>query len=403
MARIAYFDAAAGASGDMILGALLDLGLPLEALRAELGRLGLTGFRLEAGQVLRSGVRATKAEVVVETREHSHRGLREILGLLEQSALDAQVKQKAAALFTRLAEAEASVHGTAPESVHFHEVGAIDSIVDVVGCVVGLLWLRADVFAASPLNVGGGSVTMDHGRFAVPPPATARLVRGVPVFGEGDFERLTPTGALLVTSYAGSYGPLPAMTVEAAGYGAGTRESPDRANVLRILVGNGAGAAAGRVLVLESEVDDMSPQLLGPLIDRLLAAGAKDAYLTPIHMKKGRPGILISVLADPERREALERLLFHETTTLGVRRQEWERTTLEREQVRVETVFGAVAVKLGRLEGRVVNAQPEFDDCQRLAAEKGVPVKEVWAAALAAFRQRPGASAGAAEARATDT
>jgi uncharacterized protein (TIGR00299 family) protein len=424
VSRIVYFDCASGASGDMILGALVDLGLPLDVLRQELAKVPLSGYRLEARQVDRSGLRATKVDVLIDGQpEHQHqhqhahehgqdhdhhdhgpehgpahdhphdhghpqRGLREILDLLARSTLDAPVKDQAAALFRRLAEAEAAVHGTSPEEVHFHEVGAIDSIVDTVGGLVGLSWLRADRFVASALNLGGGAVTMSHGTFAVPPPATARLVQGVPVYGQGEGELLTPTGALLVTAHATAYGALPPLRVEAIGHGAGSRDTPGRPNVLRLIVGEEASAAAvERVLVLETEIDDMPPQLYGPLMDRLLASGAKDVFYTPIQMKKGRPGMLVTALCDPERREALEEVLFSETTTLGVRRQEWDRTALERDRVMVETAHGPIAIKVGRRGPRVYNAQPEFEDCRRAAEARGVPVKEVWAAALAAYRQ----------------
>ena len=421
-ARVCYFDCASGASGDMLLGALVDLGLPMEALRDELGKLSLGGYSLESHRVHRSGLHATKVDVVIEgqasrhdhghdpdttpgtikattttiSHDHSHdapssqpqRGVVEITKLVNRSALDAEVKARATALFWRLAEAEASVHGTTPDRVHFHEVGAVDSIVDVVGGVVGLRWLRADRFVSSPLNVGTGSVTMSHGTFAVPPPATAKLVTGVPVYGAGEGELLTPTGALLVTSFASSYGPLPLLRPEGMGHGAGTRDTHGRPNVLRLIVGEEDAAGPGdRVLVLETEIDDMSPQLFGPLTERLLTAGALDVYLTAIQMKKGRPGVLLTVLSPPAQREALEGLLFAETTTLGIRRQEWDRTTLSRETVAVDTPYGSVRVKLGRRGEQVLNAQPEFDDCQKLAAARRVPVKEVWAAAVAAWRK----------------
>lgn len=386
MARLVHFDASAGASGDMVLGALLDLGLPLDALREELARLPLGGYRLEARAVTRAGLRATKLDVVLERPDKRHRGLAEIRGLLAGGRLSAPVRERAERLFLRLAEAEAEAHGVSPEQVHFHEVGAVDSIVDIVGSVIGLERLEAAAFSCSEINLGGGSAAMAHGTVAVPAPATARLVRGAPVFGEGDFERLTPTGALLLTEYATRFGPLPPLRLLATGCGAGTRDSPGRANVLRLLVGEADAPEGERLLVLECEVDDLSPQLLPPLLERLLAAGALDAFLTPIHMKKGRPGILISVLAEGGRREALEEILFAETTTLGVRRQQWERTALERESVVVETPYGRVSVKVGRRGGKVVNAQPEFDDCRRLAEQSRVPVKEVWAAALQAWR-----------------
>jgi uncharacterized protein (TIGR00299 family) protein len=424
VSRLVYFDCASGASGDMLLGALVDLGLPLDALRAELAKVPLQGYRLEARKVQRSGLQATKVDVLIpgqahehghphspahshaghghehghdhdhphedghdHKHDHGHRGLRDILGLIERSTLDPEVKDRAEGLFRRLAEAEAAVHGTSPEDVHFHEVGAVDSIVDIVGGVVGLQWLGAQRFVASPLNVGTGTVTMSHGTFPVPPPATARLVHGVPVYGAGEGELLTPTGALLVTSHATAYGPLPPLRPEGVGHGAGTRDTAGRPNVLRLIVGSEGGAAPEqRVLVLEAEIDDMSPQLCGPLMERVLAAGALDAYYTPIQMKKGRPGLLVSVIAEPGRREALEEVLFAETTTLGIRRQEWDRTVLEREVVPVDTPYGTVGVKVGRRGGRAYNVQPEFEDCRRVAQERGVPVKEVWAAALAAAR-----------------
>ncbi len=396
--RIAYLDCASGAAGDMVLGALVDLGLPLEALQGELARLKLGGYRLEARKVHRAGVHATKVDVITtehehehvhgDGHEHGHRRLSDILELIDGSGLDAHVKERSSALFRRLADAEAAVHGTSAEDVHFHEVGAVDAIVDIVGGVIGLCWLGAERIVSSPLNLGTGTVTMQHGVFPVPPPATARLVHGVPVYGAGEGELLTPTGALLVTSHSSSYGPMPPLKLEAVGHGAGTRDPHDRPNVLRVFVGEEQPAAgsARRVVVLEAEVDDMSPQLCGPLVERLLSAGALDAYLTPVIMKKGRPGFLITALAEPGTREALEELLLRETPTLGKRRREWDRSELDRHVVPVRTAYGAVGVKVGRRGGRVYNAQPEFEDCQRVAGAAGVPVKEVWAAALAAFR-----------------
>ena len=429
MSRVAYFDCASGASGDMVLGALVDLGLPLGRLRAELAKLPLTGYRLEARKVDRAGIQATKVDVVLEgeigqtdgdgngdgnghghaheheqehehddshdhehehgdaSDAHPHRGLSEILRMIEKSGLEAGVKERSSALFHRLGEAEASVHGIDIEDVAFHEVGAVDSIVDVVGAVIGLGWLDVDRFLASPLNVGSGTVKIAHGEYPVPPPATLQLVAGVPVYGNGRGELLTPTGALLVTAHATGYGPLPALRPEGVGYGAGNRNTPERPNVLRLIVGDEiTGAAEGhRVTVIEAEMDDMSPQLFGPLLDRLLAAGALDAFYTPVQMKKGRPGVLLTVIAERERRTALEELLFAETTTLGVRWQEWDRTVLEREAVAVETEFGAIAVKIARRQGRIYNVQPEFDDCLARARVAGRPVKEVWAAALSAY------------------
>ncbi len=414
MSRMVYFDCASGVSGDMVLGALVDLGWSIEALRQALSGLALTGYRIEAREVKRAGLRAVKVDVLIEEEaaagahghghDHAHghahdgghghrrprRGLKDILDLLERSSLSPRVRDRAAILFRRLAEAEAEAHGTPVEEVHFHEVGAIDSIVDIVGSVYGLSELGVEQVFSSALNLGSGSVTMAHGTFPIPAPATARLTQGVPVYGGGDGELTTPTGALLVTGHATSYGPLPLMKIERVGYGAGSRESSAGPNVLRLIVGESLEAAGPgeRVAVLETEIDDMSPQFCGPLVEKVLAAGAFDAYFTPIFMKKGRPGILVTTLVDPARRAAVEDLLFKETTTLGVRRWECDRTCLEREMISVETAFGAVRVKQARRGGQVVNAQPEFDDCERIAREKGLAVKEVWAAAFAAARLR---------------
>ncbi len=392
--RVVYFDCASGAAGDMLLGAVVDLGLPLETLRGELAKLRLAGYRLETTRVVRSGLAATRVEVIAEEAGQPHRHLSHVLAILEGSSLAAPVRERAAALFRRLAEAEAAVHGSTPEKVNFHEVGALDSIVDIVGGVIALAWLAPARFVASPLNVGTGTVRMSHGTFPVPPPAVARLVEGVPVYGEGEGELLTPTGALLVTAHATAYGPLPPLKIEKVGHGAGGRETKGRPNVLRLILGEAGesqttvaeGDESERVLVLETEIDDAPPQLLGPLLDRLLATGALDAYFTPVQMKKGRPGVLVTAIAPPSAREALEELLFRETTTLGVRRQEWLRTALDRETATVETAYGQIRVKIGRRRGAVCNAWPEFDDCQRAAGERGVAIKEVLAAALAAWR-----------------
>lgn len=412
MQRVVYFDCASGASGDMLLGALLDIGLPLEALRAELGKLPLGSYRLETRRVDRSGLQATKLDVLLDEHAHpSHahthaqrhehaRGLRAILDLLARSALTDEVKARSARLFRRLAEAEAAVHGTSPEEVHFHEVGAVDSIVDIVGAVWALATLGAARFVCSPLNLGGGTVTMSHGTFPVPAPATLRLVQGVPVYGDGEGELLTPTGALVLTEFATSFGALPRLRPVAWGYGAGARDTPGRPNVLRVLVGEQDTEAADvgdasqpdreHLLRLEADLDDMSPQLLGALRTLLMAQGALDVVYTPVQMKKGRPGVELGVLARPEQRAALEELLFRESTTLGVRAVACTRTVLERTSVEVATAYGPLRVKLGQRAGRVYNAQPEFDDCQRAATASGVPVKEVWAAALASWRRQTG-------------
>jgi uncharacterized protein (TIGR00299 family) protein len=279
------------------------------------------------------------------------------------------------------------------ERVHLHEVGALDSIVDIVGAVFGLEWLGADRIVASPLNVGGGTVRCAHGVFPVPAPATARLLQGVPIYaGAVQSELTTPTGALLVTGYADTFGPLPEMRVTSIGYGAGDRDFPDHPNVIRLLVGeSGAGAAIERIVAIECEIDDMNPQLFGPLMDRLYAAGALDVFYAPVQMKKNRPGTLVTVIAAPDRRDALSGVLFTDTTTIGVRYQEMQRERLDREIAVVETPLGPVRFKLARRDGHLVNAAPEFEDCARLAADHAVPIKEVQAIATKAWLERPGA------------
>jgi uncharacterized protein (TIGR00299 family) protein len=293
-------------------------------------------------------------------------------------------------LFRRLAEAEAAIHNMPIAQVHLHEVGALDSIIDIVGGVFAIEWFGADRIVASPLNVGSGMVDCAHGRFPVPAPATARLVSGVPVYASGPaVELLTPTGALLVTGFAQAYGPLPALSIDRIGYGAGDKDFSSTPNVLRVLVGTVADAGPDeRVTVLECEIDDMNPQLYGVLLDRLLAAGALDVFYAPVQMKKNRPGTLVTVLSPPERRSALSEIVFAETTTLGLRYHDVLRDRLERAETVVATAWGDVRIKVAKRGDRVMNAAPEFDDCVRLAEANRVAVKDVQAAAVNAFLNR---------------
>jgi hypothetical protein len=293
-------------------------------------------------------------------------------------------------LFQRIGEAEAAIHNMPIEQVHLHEVAALDSIIDIVGAVFALEWFGADEIVSSPVNVGGGTVQIAHGTFPIPAPATLRLLTGVPVYSSGlQAELVTPTGALIVSDYASSFGPMPSMVTHHIGYGAGTKDFPGVPNVLRVVIGERAHEATGSSIVqIECEIDDMNPQLFGPLIDRLLAAGALDVFYTPVQMKKNRPGVLVTVLAPVDARETVSGLLFAETTTIGVRYQTMTRDVLDREVVTVETPLGAIRFKVASRRGRVLNAAPEFDDCTRLAAEKGLPLKEVHALALAAWMKR---------------
>jgi pyridinium-3,5-bisthiocarboxylic acid mononucleotide nickel chelatase len=409
MSKILYFDCFAGASGDMVLGALLDAGLPLAELEAALGSLMIPGYRLSADRVLRSGLSATKFRLIEpedpghphdtgpdhgEGRghahpHHGHRSLAEIVALIERSSLNVDSRARASALFRRLAEVEAGIHQMPVERVHLHEVGALDSIIDVVGAVFGLQWFGADRIVSSPLNVGGGMVHSAHGVFPVPAPATLRLLEGVPVYSSGvQMETVTPTGALLVTGHAAEFGPMPAMRVERVGYGAGDRDLPGTPNVLRIVVGHDDAAAhAQRVVVIECEIDDMNPQIYGVLMDTLHGAGALEVFYTAVQMKKNRPGTLLTVVAPPDLRDALSGIVFRETTTIGLRYQELLRACLDREIVAVETPVGPVRFKIARRGGEVLNASPEFEDCARAAAERALPVKQVLALAVQAYWQ----------------
>jgi pyridinium-3,5-bisthiocarboxylic acid mononucleotide nickel chelatase len=392
VSRLLYFDCFSGISGDMVLGAMLDAGLPFEGLKAALGSLAVSGYDVSAKRVGRAGVSATK--FVVEDRRpaggHPHRHLPGIFTLVDQSALSPAGRDRAKALFQRLAEAEAAIHDMPVEKVHLHEVGALDSIIDIVGAVHALEWFGADRVVSSALNVGGGTVKSAHGTIPVPAPATVKLLGDAPIYsGEVQKELVTPTGALIVSSYASSYGPVPAMNVEHVGYGAGDNDFPSTPNVLRVLLGREAATApATRVVVIECEIDDMNPQIFGVVMDRLYAAGALEVFYVPVQMKKNRPGTLLTVVAVPALRVAMSDIIFSETTTIGLRYSEVERDCLVREFVEVETPAGTVRVKLARRDGRIVNAVPEFDDCARLAAAKGLPVKDVQALAMKAWGQQ---------------
>ena len=398
-----YLDCFSGASGDMILGGLIDLGLPVDALKGALGSLAIEYGDISAGRVMRAGISSTKFQLHPPPPSeagaasagqalHKHYHLKGIVNAIGRSNLKPEGQDRAIQLFERLAEAEAAIHETPIEKVHLHEVGALDSIIDIVGAVYGFDYFGIDDIVSSPLNVGGGTVHCAHGELPVPAPATARLLKDVPVYSKGTSEMLTPTGALLVTGYAKAFGPLPPMRIERIGYGAGDRDPKGTPNVLRIMKGERAEAIAAdtpeRVVKIECEIDDMNPQLFGPLMDGLLAAGAVDAFYTPVQMKKGRPGTLVTVIAAPARRQALIDVLFRESTTIGVRYEEMARACLDRAVETVTTPYGDIRFKIARRDGRELNAAPEFDDCARLAHEKGVSIKEVQAAAIAARAPR---------------
>jgi hypothetical protein len=377
--KIAYFDCPSGASGDMILGALVDAGVSLESLRAELAKLPLRGYRLTAREVKKGAFRATKVDVEVEAKGHHQRNFPEILSLLEASGLPHRVKADAKRIFTRLAEAEARVHGTTVNEVHFHDVGAVDAIVDVTGAAVGLHLLGVEALHVSALPLGGGMAEGPHGKIPVPGPGTAELLKGFPVYDNGvRAELVTPTGAAILTTLAASSGLMPPMIVERVGYGAGSMELPIP-NLVRCFVGEATAEAEGAEVVvqLETTIDDMSPQLYEPLMDRLLEAGALDVFLTPVIMKRSRPGVVLTALAEPSRVGELSTILFEESTTIGVRWTDYQRTRLERELVALQTAYGPLQFKISRLAGKIVTVTPEFSEVTRIAREKGLPVREV--------------------------
>ena len=382
-----YFDCFAGASGDMILGAMVAAGVDPGFLREQLSLLSVDGFSINFETVSKSGLSATYARVET-AHEHKHRHLSDIKKIIESSRLSDAVKERAVQIFTRLAEAEARVHNEPVDHVHFHEVGALDAIVDVVGAAICFEALKIDRFVCSPIHVGSGMVKMAHGQFPIPPPAVTELLKGVPFYATDiKGELLTPTGAAIITTVCDEYGPIPQMMTEATGYGAGTREYENFPNVLRVLLGETEDKSAmdERLWMLETNLDDVSPQIIGYVMDRVLDLGALDCFFTPVQMKKNRPGVLLSVLCGREEKEAVMRLLFMETTTLGVRSYEVTRRALERSILRVETQYGPIDVKVAHLDGRVVNEMPEFEQCRQAAVRANVPLKVVEEAARVAY------------------
>lgn len=402
-----HWDCFAGAAGDMCVAALVDLGVPEEVVTGALAALRVEGYQVGFSTVKRGSLVGRKFRVEehghghghhhahAHEHEHAHRHWADIRRLIEGAAIGDGVKRRAIAIFERIARVEAKLHGAALEEVAFHEVGAIDSIVDVVGVAAALEWIAPSRVTARRVPLGRGRVKSAHGMLPVPAPATLELLVGAEVEeGGADGELTTPTGAAILAATVEQYGAPPPMEVLAVGWGAGERELPDRPNLLRVVAGRAAeeGAAPGAMLVLEANVDDMTPELAAPLVEALLDAGARDAWLAPLLMKKGRPALLVGALCDASARSAVEATLFRESTTIGVRAHAVDRTALARRIVEVETPYGRVPVKVSGPGGddEAANAAPEFEACRALARERGVPVKRVWAEALAAFYQGPG-------------
>jgi len=385
--KIAYFDTFSGISGDMTVGAFLHLGVALDALRAELAKLPLSGYQLSQTERAQSGIRATKFEVEV-SEPLGERSFRAIARMLQESDVIPQVKETALRIFTVLAEAEGRVHGVAAEAVHFHEVGAVDSIVDIVGAAFGLYTLGIEKVYASALPMGKGFVRSRHGVLPIPGPATVELLKGWPVrFEDGPAEMVTPTGAAIIAAVA-QHAAVPQLQLTAVGYGAGERTLSDRPNLLRVLLGNTSETPPEeQLLVLETNIDDLNPELYEHVMERLFAAGARDVFLAPIQMKKNRPGMLLWVLGDIADRDKLSTILFAETTTLGIRSSVVTRVALRRESKEVITPYGSVRVKLAYSPDGRVNVAPEYEDCKRLAREKEVPLKLIYEAAVRHARE----------------
>jgi pyridinium-3,5-bisthiocarboxylic acid mononucleotide nickel chelatase len=391
--KLAYFDCFSGISGDMVLGALVDAGLDLRQLEAELRKLRLDGWSVAAERVKRKAIVATKVHVEAG-HSHHHRHLSDILQMIDAAALSPRAAENARKIFQRLGTAEAKVHNIPIEKVHFHEVGAVDSIIDIVGAAIGFDLLEITEFSCSSLDVGSGRVQTEHGVLPVPAPATAELLRGAPTFSSGvEKELVTPTGAAIAVTLSCSYGKIPLMQLSSVGYGAGSADLAEQANVLRILIGESvaqevsAASPESVVSVIETNLDDMSPQIYGYFVERALAAGALDIFTTPVQMKKNRPGQLVTILCEVSSRGRLIDLIFHETTTIGVRTYEVRRQTLNRETIPVETPLGPIRMKISRLDGSILNAAPEYEDCQRIAVQKNVPLKQVLSAASFHFQK----------------
>lgn len=376
--RIAYFDCFSGISGDMVLGALLDLGVPFEILERELRKIPLTGYSLRAAREPRGPIVGTR--LVVEAKAQPHRAFHQIRDLIRGSGLGKGVQEKVLDVFEILARAESRVHGVPVSEVHFHEVGAVDSIVDIAGAVIGLDWLQVDQVQSSPVPVGRGFVKTHHGVLPLPAPATGYLLQGVPICGStAARELVTPTGAALLASLAKVYGPVPEMTLEATGYGVGQDPAVDPPNLLRIMVGAVGGRwEVRRLILLETNVDDMNPEFYGHLMDRLFALGVCDVSMIPVQMKKQRPGVILQVLAEPALESRVVELVFQETTTLGMRIQEVKRVELKRALEVLATPHGACEVKRVFLPDGRSRVTPEYEACRRLAVELGRPLREVY-------------------------
>ena len=376
---IAYFDCFSGASGDMILGSLIDAGLSPRRLREELKKLQIPTIHLKVKEVLKKGISATQVIVEGRNEKRSHRNLKEILKIVERSSVETEVKEKSKEIFKRIASVEGKIHRTPMEEVHFHELGGLDSIVDIVGSVWGIRQLGIEKIYVSKVNVGAGFVKCEHGILPIPAPATLSLMEGKPIYSSGiERELLTPTGAAILTTLGSEFGPIPPINVERIGYGAG-RDNLPHPNLLRLIIGTSESTSGKeKVMVIETNIDDMNPQFYDYLIEKLLTMEVLEVFITPVLMKKNRPGHLLTVICPSEKLPSVTKFLLRETTTLGLRWHEEDRARADREILNIQTRYGKIRFKLARWEGKIVNLSPEYEDCKRLALEKGVPLKEIF-------------------------
>ena len=381
--RAAYFDCYSGISGDMILGAMVDLGVDIKEIRNALKKINLKGYKLHSKKIQRNGLASTQITVKIENKKHQHspphRSFSDIRKLIDQSKLSLVVKNNSIEIFKRIAKVEAQIHNTTIQKIHFHEIGGIDSVIDIVGGVWAIESLNLDIIKSSPLNVGEGFVDCAHGRLPVPAPATLKLLKGIPVFSNGIKKELTtPTGAAMIGFYAESFESIPTMTIKNEGYGAGSHVIPSIPNLLRVFVGDIIKDKTNNLVMIETNIDDMNPEIFETVMESLFSAGALDVYLSAIIMKKNRPATKISVLAECRSREKLSKILLTETSSFGVRFYSVDRLILDREVKKLKTSYGLIKIKLGKLDGKIVQAAPEFEDCRKISRTKKLPVKKIY-------------------------
>ena len=387
--KILYFDCFSGVSGNMILGAMVDAGIDIKALKKELKKLDLHSYSLKVSKVKRKGIKGTKVDVIVDKKKHLHHThYKDIKRLIERSKLPEKIKEDSLSIFKNIAEAEAKIHRTSVDNVHFHEVGAVDSIVDVVGTSICISLLNSDITLSSPINTGKGMVKTEHGLLPVPAPATTEMLKGFPSYSSDiEFELATPTGVGIITAMAKASNTIPVMKTNAIGYGAGSKDFSDSPNLLRIMIGEGySPSEQDSITVIESNIDDMNPQFYDHIMNRIFDAGALDVFLTPIIMKKNRPAVKITLLSDNDNVNKLADILLKETTSFGLRMYKTERIKLEKEIKTVKTEYGSTKVKIGKKNGKIINIAPEYEDCKRIANERGISIREVYEKVKSATR-----------------